>query len=179
MAGTICTPLEPVPMTATRLPAKSTGVGRPAARVVRLAAEVLTTRHVGEVRHREHAGGGDQVAGPVHGAVVDRDRPRRRRLVPDGGGDLGAEAHVAAEVEPVDHVVEVALGLGLLREVLLPLPLLEQLLGEQVAVGVALGVEPRPRVAVPVPGAADAVAGLEQHGGEPGLAGPVQLVDAR
>jgi hypothetical protein len=32
---------------------------------------------------------------------------------------------VAAEVEPVDHVVEVALGLRLLGEVLLPLPLLE------------------------------------------------------
>jgi hypothetical protein len=34
---------------------------------------------------------------------------------------------VAPQVEPVDHVVEVALGLGLLGEVLLPLPLVEQL----------------------------------------------------
>jgi hypothetical protein len=45
---------------------------------------------------------------------------------------------VATEVEPVDDVVEVALGLGLLGEVLSPLPLVEQLPGEQVAVGVAL-----------------------------------------
>ena len=104
--------------------------------------------------------------------------PRARRLVVDGRGDPGAEAHVAAEVEPVDHVVEVALGLRLLGEVLLPLPLVEQLLREQVAVGVALGVEPGPGVAVPVPGAADAVAGLEQLHREARLARAVQLVDA-
>ena len=91
---------------------------------------------------------------------------------------VGAEPDVAPQVEPVDHVVEVALGLGLLGEVLLPLPLVEQLLREQVAVRVALGVEPRARVAVPVPGAADAVAGLEQRHGEAGFARPVQLVDA-
>ena len=54
-------------------------------------------------------------------------------LVVHGRGDPGAEADVAAEVEPVDHVVEVALGLRLLGEVLLPLPLVEQLLREQVA----------------------------------------------
>ena len=70
---------------------------------------------------------------------------------------------VAAEVEPVDHVVEVALDLGLAGEVLLPLPLVEELLREEVAVGVALGVEAGARVAVPEPGAADAAAGLEQH----------------
>ena len=93
-------------------------------------------------------------------------------------GDRGAEPHVAAEVEPVDHVVEVALGLGLLGEVLLPLPLVEQLLREQVGVRVALGVEPRAGVAVPVPGAADAAAGLEQLRREARLARAVQLVDA-
>jgi hypothetical protein len=85
---------------------------------------------------------------------------------------------VPPQVEPVDHVVEVALGLGLLGEVLLPLPLVEQLAGEQVGVGVALRVEPGAGVAVPVPGAADAVARLEQQGGEPVLDRAVQLVDA-
>ena len=103
--------------------------------------------------------------------------------VPDGSshtadGDRGVEAHVAPEVEPVDDVVEVALGLGLPGEVLLPLPLVEQLLREEVAVGVALGVEPGARVAVPEPGAADAAAGLEQQRGEAGFARAVQLVDA-
>ena len=93
-------------------------------------------------------------------------------------GDLRAEAHVAPQVEPVDDVVEVALGLRLFGEVLLPLPLVEQLLREQVRVRVALGVEPRAGVAVPVPGAADAAAGLEQLHREAGFARAVQLVDA-
>ena len=95
-----------------------------------------------------------------------------------GRGDLGAEADVAPKVEPVDHVVEVALGLGLLGEVLLPLPLVEELLREQVGVGVALGVEPRARVAVPVPRTADAAAGFDELRGETGFPRAVQLVDA-
>jgi hypothetical protein len=85
---------------------------------------------------------------------------------------------VAPQVEPVDHVVEVALGLRLTGEVLLPFPFVEELLREQVAVGVALRVEPRPGVAVPEPRPADAAAGLEQHDGEPGLARAIQLVEA-
>ena len=93
-------------------------------------------------------------------------------------GDRRVEPHVAAEVEPVDHVVEVALDLRLPGEVLLPLPVVEQLLREQVAVGVALGVEPGARVAVPEPRAPDAATGLEQPHREARLAGPVQLVDA-
>ena len=92
-------------------------------------------------------------------------------------GDLGAQSYVAPKVEPVDHVVEVALGLRLLREVLLPLPLFEQLFREQVAVGASSGVEPCLGVAVPVPGAADATTGLEQLDGEPCFT-LIQLVDA-
>jgi hypothetical protein len=84
---------------------------------------------------------------------------------------------VPSQVEPVHHVVEVALDLGLFSEVLAPLPLVEELLREQVGVGVALRVEARPGVAVPVPGAADAVTGLEQQCGEAGVTRPVELVD--
>ena len=98
-------------------------------------------------------------------------------LVVDRRGDRGAEPHVAPQVEPVHHMVEVALDLRLLGEVLLPLPLVEQLLREQVGVGVALRVEAGPGVAVPVPGAPHAVAGLEQQRREAGLEGPVELVD--
>ena len=76
------------------------------------------------------------------------------------------------------HVPDGSLRFGLRREVLLPLPLVEELLGEEVAVAVALGVEAGARVAVPVPGAADAPARLEQLHREPGLTGAVQLVDA-
>ena len=71
------------------------------------------------------------------------------------------ELDVAAEIEPIGDVVEVPLDLGLLRVPTRPLPLLRELLGERVAVVVTLGVAARARIAVPVPRAADAVAGLE------------------
>jgi hypothetical protein len=86
---------------------------------------------------------------------------------------------VAAEVEPVDHVVEVALGLGLGREVLLPLPVVKELLREQVAVAVALGIEPGPGIAVPEPRPAHAAPRFDQQRRETGLPRPVELVDAR
>ncbi len=152
--------------------------GGPQPGVVGLTSEVTSSRHLGEVGHREDAGGRHEVPRPVLGAVAGHHRPRPRRLVVGGRRDRGIEPHVPSEVEAVHHVVEVALDLRLFGEVLLPLPLLEQLLREQVGVGVALRVEPRPRVPIPVPGTTDAVAGLEQPGGEPGLEGAVELVDA-
>src|SRR6202012_3783247 len=110
-------------------------------------------------------------------AALVGDGPQARGLVVDGGRDAGAEAHVPPQVEAVDHVVEVTLDLRLLGEMLRPLPVLEELPREEVCVGVALRVEARAGVAVPVPGAADAVAGLEQLHGEPRFPRQVELVD--
>ena len=150
-------------MTATRLPAKSTGVDghspvwydspRKSSRPGTSGKNGTESTPVAATRKRAR----------TLAAVADGDGPRPRRLVVLRRRDLRVEADVAAQVEPVDHVVEVALGLGLLGEVLLPLPLVEELPGEQVAVRVALGVEPGAGVAVPEPGAADAAAGLEQR----------------
>ena len=176
--GMICTPLEPVPMTATRLPAKSTGVAgqRPvwccsppkSSRPATSGKNGTDRTPVAATRNRAR----------TLAAVPERHGPECGGRVERRGGDRGAEAHVAAEVEAVDDVVQVALGLGLLGEVLLPLPLVEELLREQVAVGVALRVEAGAGVAVPVPGAADAAAGLDQRHREARLARAVQLVDA-
>ena len=149
-------------------------LGRPPSRVVLHAPELLAARHVGDVRHRQHAGRGDEEASPdrrvaVRRAVVGRHEPDARSLVVHRRSDLDAEPHVAPQVETVDHVIEVALDLRLSREVLPPLPLLEELLREQVAVRVALGIEPGTGVAVPEPRSAHSVAGLEQSDGEPAL----------
>src|SRR6202035_1230011 len=57
-------------------------------------------------------------------------------------------------------------------------PLGEELIGEQVPVGVALRVVAGPGVAVPVPGAAHAAARLHQLGRVARRTGQVQLVDA-
>ena len=45
-----------------------------------------------------------------------------------GGGDATAELDVAAQVELVGDVVEIAQGLGLAGKVLRPVPLVQQLL---------------------------------------------------
>ena len=79
MAGITCTPLDPVPMTATRLPAKSTGVVGHRPVWYDSPRKSLAPGHVREVRHREDAGGGDQEPRPVLGA-----RRRSRTVhVPD------------------------------------------------------------------------------------------------
>jgi hypothetical protein len=150
----------------------------PAARVVRLPREVLAARHVGELRHRQHAGGGDQVPRPDLEPVRRTDRPGRRALVPDRGGDPAVQPDVPPQPELVGHVVEVPFGLRLPGELFRPVPLLPQFRREQVTVGVALRVEPAAGVAVPVPGAADPAALLQQQHRVPRLGGDAELVEA-
>ena len=77
------------------------------------------------------------------------------------------ELDVAAQVEAVGDVVDVAQDLRLGGVALGPVPLLLELVGERVRVVQALDVAARARVAVPVPGAADAVAGLVDARREP------------
>ena len=103
------------------------GAVRPQTRVVRLALELLPARNVGEVRDGEHTRGGHELVRPGDGAGVVGHRPQRGLLVVLGRRDAGVEAHVAPEVEPVHHVVQVALDLRLFGEMLPPLPILEQL----------------------------------------------------
>src|SRR5437016_12314009 len=61
---------------------------------------------------------------------------------------------------------------------LAPFPLAEDLVRKGIAIGPRLGVEPGPGVAVPVPGATDAVAGLEHPHAQAQPAQPVELVHA-
>ena len=96
----------------------------------------------------------DEAAGQL-AAVADLQPPQIARLVEARRLDLAVELHVLAQVELVGDVVEVAQVLRLAGEPFLPVPLVEQLLRERVAVGVALRVEAGAGVAVPVPGAAE------------------------
>ena len=144
--------------------------------MVGLAAEALDARDGRHGRRRQRADRGDQEPGPSPPAVLALDLPLARGLVVGGGLDPAIELDVTAEVELVGHEVAVAEGLRLRREVLAPLPLAQDLVGEGVAVRPALGVEPRPGVAVPVPRAADVVAGLEHPHAQAQLAQPMELV---
>ena len=152
------------------------GLVRPAGGVIRLALEAVDARDVGHRGGGQRADGGDQELGAGAATVVDRELPLVLRLIPGRGEDPAVECDVAAEVELVGDEVAVAEGLRLSREVLAPLPLLEDLVVEGVAVRPALRVEARAGVAVPVPGAADIAASLEDTYGEAERAQAVELV---
>ena len=111
-------------------------------------------------------------------AVFQNHIPTARVFLVAGGGDATPELDVAAQIELVSNVVEIALGLGLSGEVFLPVPFLQHFPGKRIAIGPALGVEAGAGIAVPVPGAADGAAGLEHPHFEAEFAQPVELVEA-
>ncbi len=154
------------------------GLLGPEPRVIGLALEVLDARDSRQRGGGERADCGDEIARAVEGAVFQRDVPRLAVFVPGRGLHPASELDVAAQVELVGDVVQVTLGLRLGSEVLGPDPLVEQLLAERVAVGVALGVEAAAGVAIPVPGAPDAGAGFEDADLLPHLAQAMELVEA-
>ena len=163
-----CTPVAPVPITADPLAGQLDRLVRPVVGVERLAlgtrrcprsaASSAPTAGRWPVMRKRHVSSRPSSRCRRHGVASSS---KTRRL------DRAAELHVLAEVELVGDVVQVAEVLGLAREALLPVPLLQQLLGEGVAVGDALGVEAGARVAVPEPRAAEVVAGLEHRGVTP------------
>src|SRR5262249_1098440 len=69
----------------------------------------------------------------------------------------------------------IAQGLRLAGEMLGPFPFIEQLLRERKAVGIALGIEARAGITIPVPGAADIGAGLEHAHAQAELAQAAEL----
>ena len=137
----------------------------------RLGAGDRRLVHLGQA-----AGGRNQVAGGDRGAVRRVDDPAVAALVEAAPLHAGAELHVAAQVETVRDVIEVALELRLGGEPLGPVPIPLEFLGERVAVVPALDVAAGAGIAVPVPRPADAVALLEQPHREPQAAQPVQHV---
>ena len=135
---------------------------RPIAGVVGLALEAVQAR---EVRHPC----GGQAAGRHHAVTARDDRsPRSVRTVQRCSVSSKrrsvtrvSNCDVAAQVEPVGDVVGIAQDFGLSGEQFAPLPVLLQLRRERIGILHALDVTACARVAVPVPGAADACSRLE------------------
>src|SRR5271168_2225269 len=94
------------------------------------------------------------------------------------GGHPALELDVAAQVESVGDVVQIAFGLRLRGEMLLPVPFVQQFLREGIAVGPAFRIETRAGITVPVPGAANTGAGLEHAHLEPQFAQLAELIEA-
>jgi hypothetical protein len=130
-------------------------------RVAGLPLETPDARDGRHRRRREHADRGDQKPRRVAPPICQHDLPAARIVVVTRGGDAAAELDVAAQIELVGDMIEVALGLRLSGKALLPMPFVEQFLRKRIAVGIALGIETRAGITVPVPGAANANAGEE------------------
>ena len=107
---------------------------RPFAGMQAAALEAVDARDGGHVGGREAAHGSDQEARGVPLTGFGLDPPQILRAVPARRRDPGAQADVAAEVEAVGHVVQVAHDLGLAGIALGPLPLPQQLGRKAVAV---------------------------------------------
>ena len=120
----------------------------------------------------------DQVLRGDAPAALERDGPAIVCLVELRRDHIRVQLDIAAQVEAVGHVVCVAQDLGLARVALGPLPFLLQLVGERVGILHALDIAARARIAVPVPGAADARAALVDARRHPQPAQPMQHVEA-
>ena len=149
----------------------------PVVRVIDLAAETAGTLDVDRFRQRQAAGGHHVEAAGDFVARAGTDVPAPGRGIPGGSLDAGGEADVPAQIVLVGHVVGVGEDLGLRGVLLRPLPLALELRVEAVRVIDRHDVAAGAGVAVPVPGAADAVGGLEHHGGESEAAQAVQHVE--
>ena len=151
---------------------------RPAAGEIDLALEVLDAIDLRRLGRGETAGGHDVVAAGYGRAIVGRELPAFRGLIPIRRRDLGAKADVAPQIIAVGDEAEVAQDFGLGCVFLRPLPRALQLRIEGVAVVDGLNVAACAGISVPVPGAADVVGLLQRHRREAGLAQPMQKVQA-
>ena len=88
-------------------------------------------------------------------------RPGIRLTVEESFLDPSVELDVAPEVKAVGDMVDVTQDLGLGAVALRPMPFLLQLVGKGIRILHAFDVAATPRIAVPVPGAANPTAGLE------------------
>ena len=134
---------------------------RPLAGVIPGPREALQPGDLRDIGRRQAADGGDEIA---HAITLSRFRghvPAVRCFVKVRSRDASVEADIAPKIELFRHVVEIAQDLGRPGIALRPSPFLEQLFGEEVAVGVALRVASRARIAVPVPRAAEIGGGFQ------------------
>src|SRR6266404_8782143 len=129
--------------------------------MIPLSLEALQTREARRPRCRKIACRHDAEARGRGITFVSPDGPCICLAVEDRLFDPGAELDVAPEIEAVRHVVDVTQDLGLRAVALGPVPFLLQLIREGIRVFHAFDVAATPRVAVPVPGAANPTTGLE------------------
>jgi hypothetical protein len=149
--------------------------------VVGVARELVTTGDVGHVGGRQATGGHHHETGPDVLSAVGRDRPPWRivflAFVEVHRRDPGVERDRVTQVEAVGDVLDVAKDLGLGGIALGPIPFALKVLVEAEGVLERGHVAAGARIAVPVPGAANARSSLDHPSGEPERADRVQHVE--
>src|SRR3984893_2120406 len=144
----------------------------------RLALEALDRGKAGDVLRGKDTDCRDEESCPYAGSILEPDFPVISLFIVGSCSDSGVESDVAAQVEFIRHVIEVALVLRLAGKVLLPIPLLQELLRKRVTVAVTLGIESRARVTIPGPCAAHSAASLVNPHREPESTQTNQLIQS-
>ena len=115
----------------------------------------------GHARRREIASGHDAEMRPHDVTPVRRQCPVVGFAVEQRGHHTGVQLHIAAQVEAIGNVVDVAQDFWLGAVAFRPFPHLLQVVGEGIGVLEAFDVAARAGIAVPEPGAANVRPGLE------------------
>src|SRR3979490_2494794 len=130
--------------------------------MIPLPLESLQTRIVRRPRCRKIARRHDAEARGRGIAFIGLHRPGARLTIEGRLLHPRAELDVAPEVKAVGHMVDVTQDLRLRAVALRPMPFLLQLVGKGIRILHAFDVAATPWIAVPVPGTANVVAGLER-----------------
>ena len=130
---------------------------RPASGEIDLALEILDAVDLRWLWRREAAGRHDVIAARYGSAIVRRQPPAFRGLIPIRPCDLRAETDIAPQIVAVGDEAEIAQDLGLGRVFLRPGPGGLEVRIEGVAVVDGLDLATRAAIAIPVPGDADVI----------------------
>ena len=144
--------------------------------MIGLASECFESGDVWRAGRRGVTHSGDQKPGAHRLAPVCLHSPALRRFIVMAGDYARAEVDVLFEVQPVGDEIQIIENLWLGRIAAAPFPLFAHLVGERVAIVMALRVAARSGVAVPIPGSANAIGGFDQSRCEPEFAKAVQHI---
>ena len=112
-------------------------------------------------------------------ACLGIDDPRVGLVIKRHRGNTGFKTNVRAKVVTVSNVIEIALDLGLSREVFAPFPFLFEFGIEAERIFKTRNVTARPGIAVPEPRAAYPGCSLEHDHSEPALTENFQRIETR
>ena len=149
----------------------------PKTRVKRLTLEIRNTRKLRHGRRGKRTNRGDQKARFMRAAIFQCHGPAACLFIPARRLHARLELDIAAQIVFIGDQVQIAFGFRLRREMLGPMPFLQQILVEGIAIRIAFRIEAAARIAVPIPGAANTRACFKHARLHAQLAQPDQLIE--